>query len=137
MTVKIVSEVAVAKLFFFNGVRRCWYVDNYIDQIAESYTLWSVAASSKKDKTPRLTFEQLDDWRRFNKLSQDHREDIFEYADRIDHGELVLPPILVQLKPSGIRVVWDGNRRCAAWMFEQRANVVMPAYVLDYRSNPF
>lgn len=64
------------------------------------------------------------------------RAHIDAYARSMRHGA-VLPPVMVCRYDDGDALV-DGNRRCSALMrltSEERKKVVMPAFVIDLRSN--
>ena len=109
-------------------VGRVEYVEDFAPCVADTYCGWADA---------KVRFRNV--WQQFwgeSVLPRSKRADIDDYAERMRKGA-DLPPIMVCRYDDGNALV-DGNRRCAALMRltpEERERVVMPAFVIDLRSN--
>ena len=135
-----ISPATVAEQFFLGNVERAWYDDNFADSVLKSYTLWSLPMGRSEKAKRRVTFGEMRLYHNRAKLAKGHREDIEDYAQAARDGSKVFPPILVRISSGGTMTVEDGNRRCAAYARlrpEERKGVIIPAYILDYRKNPW
>lgn len=109
-------------------VGRVEYARDIVPFVADIYCGWADA---------RIRFADV--WKQHwsdSVLPRSKLSDIHTYARRMRRGA-DLPPIMVCRYDDGDALV-DGNRRCAALMLltpEERAQVVMPAFIIDLRSD--
>ena len=132
---KIVDNMEMAETWFLHKVKRCWYVDNYLEDIPEAYTAWDTSS-----RPTRVKFKDIE--KIIGDIGEGHPRKVIKYAKRILKGEKEMPPILVYIRANGRHTIRDGNCRASAIMRLQKegkdtSDIIIPAYILDYREKPY